>query len=717
MKWMFLLVCWLLIPFVYGQNTYSKIYDVDPDATRNYLHDFEILSDNIFTYSTTFCKIEDSLHTTCVALSKYNLDGDVLKISLLDSLDSQEYCYEGLTKNGQDLFMSTYIKGEKFKQTSVIRINSDLNQLDINKYTGANESSYILNEGIEYIDESLYLYGNVNNHADTPDSVQIIKTDIDGNELGRLYYSYGNSTLEINNFQPTADGNFAFILKIKSPAGANNGFDGFQLMKIDTFGNVLSTFSFEDSDRQPNRILATSDDGYVFSSIDHPFDGHDIFTTGYGLINKMDDEMDTLEWSLVLPNDQLVDGRHYRMYDYMEASNGDIVACGMVYDNTDTELATGVPDKNSTWNGFIIRLSPEGDILWLHLYKKPNDLLPHDEYGRFRGALLKDIKELPDGRLIAAGNVFVNTPQYYGINEFETEAYHLWLLIVDENGCLDGYDCEEIIRINPPSRIGYHRGDTWIYEQENYIGGGNGSVGYESFTIEDTLFDGMHTKYVLSTQDTFYVDDQRMFFWDEYYQEYIMYYDWEASTSYDIKYYEQFRASEEIATVVIDSVSYKHFDEDSLKVQYVRILNSGTIEGDYHYTVYEGVGAGHSGIKFILGCGLCDSNEPITQLRCFINDTMTYQFVPYACDSTWLISGVNEIDAEKINIYPNPTSGEVQFKGIDHDIEYEVYTIDGRLVDKGKTIDRSVELEKSGLYLLKFKIDENWHTVKIVKLE
>ncbi|MEZ4981266.1 MAG: hypothetical protein R2769_06690 [Saprospiraceae bacterium] len=76
-----------------------------------------------------------------------------------------------------------------------------------------------------------------------------------------------------------------------------------------------------------------------------------------------------------MPNDQLVDGEHYNLFDFIEAQNGNIVACGMAYDNTDTELATGVPDKNSTWNGFIVRISPDGEIKWLRLYKNQTTYL------------------------------------------------------------------------------------------------------------------------------------------------------------------------------------------------------------------------------------------------------------------------------------------------------------------------------------------------------
>jgi hypothetical protein len=691
------------------------MYDFDQDALRNYIIDAIVIDNQIITQSIQFC-VEDTSYEVCGIMAKFDLKGDLLIVNV--NYQSAAF-YDGpdcLQHNGSFIYYSTNHKIDNYENTYLYKYDLDLNKSMLLSYSGANTNSNTDNKGIRIVEDNVYIFGDVSNMSGVPDSFQIIKTDLLGNELWRRYFSYGNSGLDINNLQSTPDGDLAFILQISSPNGANKGFDGYQLMRIDTSGMVLDSFVFEDVNSQPNRLLVTSDGGFVFSSIDHPFDGHDIFTTGYGLINKLDSEMDTLEWSLILPNDQLVDGRHYRMYDYIEAYNGDIVACGMAFDNSDTELATGVPDKNSTWNGFITRLSPEGEIVWLRLYKNPNDLVPQDEYGRFRPSILNKIHELPDGRFVAVGDVFVNNSQISAINEQETEAFHLWLLMLDENGCLDGYDCDEIIRIIPKRNINYNVGDQWIYETEEYIGGGNGFIDFRLFAVQDTLYDGMHTKYILGALDTFYVENNRMFFWDEYYQEYIMYYDWDATTSYEIKYADQISGTEAIATVVIDSISYRQFGNDSLKMQHVHIDNSGTFE-NYFDVVYEGVGAGSYGIKFLLGCGLCDNNPRTTNLRCFTNDSMTYHFVPYACDSTWLITGVHELDPQRILVYPNPTTNAVQIKGVTDAVEYELYTIDGRLVKKGITIDKSIQLEQPGLHLLKIKTGDFWTVKRVLKIE
>ena len=706
-----------MVTQVYGQETYSKVIDIDVDASRNYIRDMIMMEDKIITQSIQFCS-QDTSNFVCGIMSKFNLNGEINKKNY-NFLTAAFYDGPNCIQYSNDRFYySTNLLEDSYLYTTLFNYDIELEEQMNLSFMGPESKSNINNQGIRVLNDKIYIYGNVHNASGVPDSVQIIKTDLEGNEIWRKYYTYGNSGLAINNLQATPDGNLAFILQINSPNGANNGFDGYQLMKIDTAGNVIDIFAFEDSNRQPNRLLASSDGGYVFSSIHHPITGSDIFTTGYGLINKMDAGMDTLEWSLILPNDQLVDGRHYRMWDYLEAANGDIVACGMAYDNTDTELATGVPDKNSTWNGFIIRLSPDGGIKWLRLYKNNNDLLPHDEYGRFRPSRLNKIKELSDGRFIAAGDVFVKNSQLAAIDEQETEAFHLWFLMVDENGCLEGYDCEEIIRLSQhQDSVVSIENHIWIYEEvDNFFGVGPYQIGFANYKIPAFIYQDGSIEYGDTISPTFYIKNNKMYFWDHYYQEYIMYYDWQESESYEIKYYDQFMDSEEIATVIIDSITHRYFGDDSLQVQHVHILNSGTLE-DYTDVVYKGIGPGYFGIRFLLGCGLCDFDPQITILRCFTNDTMTYSFVPYACDSTWLVTNTHEIDKDQILVYPNPTDDRIHIKGIESDLEYEVFTMSGHLIKKGKTKDNSILFESNGLYMVRLKVEDTWISKKVVRIE
>jgi len=717
MKWILITAHFVLAIQMYGQNTFSKIYDVDPDAVRNYTIDFGLIDSNLYIYSTTFCDLEDTVDATCVAVTHYNMQGNLQNTLLIDSLNSYECCIDGIVVHNKELFMSTYVKGEKYKLISILHLDKDLNQLDIYKYAGANEFSQIVNEGIERIDSSLYIYSDVSNASGIPDSVQIIKTDIEGNEIWRKYYSYGNSGLDINNLQATPDGNLAFILEIKSPAGANNGFDGYQLMKIDTLGNVLDTFVFEDNGQQPNRLLNSTEGRYYFSTLEHPFDGWDPLS--YGMINKMDANMDTLEWSLILPNDQLVDGRHYRMYDYIEASNGDIVACGMAYDNTDTDLGTGVPDKNSTWNGFIVRLTPDGEIKWRRLYKNDDDLLPHDEYGRFRPSRLNKIKELSDGRFVAAGDVFVNNTQIWAINEQETEAFHLWLLMVDENGCLDEYDCEEIIRIgNKQNNNSYSIGTKWTYESKNHP---ISFVGFQEYIIVDTvLWEGEKALVIepglLDDQDYMLVKNNKVYFWDNMLNDYQLNYDFDNDSTYYIYYYNQGSNQVDSTIVYVDSINTENINGVNHSIQYCRsTLGYGSIERPFK--IISKVGSNYGGPRLPIGFVIDNITNDIQRLRCYENDTIQFNYVELSCDSTWITTSLYDIESKAITVHPNPTYEGVWIDGIEGEVEYELYSFDGSLIKKGITLDKYIIIENEGLYLLHVKMKDNWNWKRVVKLK
>ena len=264
--------------------------------------------------------------------------------------------------------------------------------------------------------------------------------------------------------------------------------------------------------------------------------------------------------------------------------------------------------------------------------------------------------------------------------------------------------------------IDYNIGDNWIFQYEDYsIGGGNGEVSTSAYEIHDSIYDGVHTKYVLNPQDTFYVENSQMFFWDEYFEEYVMYYDFNSTTQYDIKYYDFSLGSIEIATIVIDSISYKMFGNDSLRVQHVNILNSNTV-APYPEKVYEGIGASTIGIQFLLGCGLCDQIFP-TELRCFSTDSMTYKFVDVACDSTWLVSSVNNLLGNEVNLYPNPTTGAVWIDNLNEDVEYQVFSLDGLLLSEGMSIDRYLKINHIGVSIIKLKLDNRWVARRVVRVE
>ncbi|HFD33048.1 MAG TPA: T9SS type A sorting domain-containing protein [Gammaproteobacteria bacterium] len=96
---------------------------------------------------------------------------------------------------------------------------------------------------------------------------------------------------------------------------------------------------------------------------------------------------------------------------------------------------------------------------------------------------------------------------------------------------------------------------------------------------------------------------------------------------------------------------------------------------------------------------------------------MTYQFVPYACDSTWMITSTREIDKEKVKIYPNPTNEMVHIDGINTDVEYQLYSLSSQIIKQGTTTNKAIDLENAGFFILKVKVDGKWIIKSVVKIE
>lgn len=76
---------------------------------------------------------------------------------------------------------------------------------------------------------------------------------------------------------------------------------------------------------------------------------------------------------------------------------------------------------------------------------------------------------------------------------------------------------------------------------------------------------------------------------------------------------------------------------------------------------------------------------------------------------------VNDINnKEKHNVYPNPAKSFIKIAGLEKPTDYEIFTIDGKLIKKGTT-DKDAEVSIStfvkGTYILKF----NDQSVKIIK--
>jgi len=221
--------------------------------------------------------------------------------------------------------------------------------------------------------------------------------------------------------------------------------------------------------------------------------------------------------------------------------------------------------------------------------------------------------------------------------------------------------------------------------------------------------------YYLSNRDSIYFENGKMFFWDEKLNSFEMYYDFNSTSEYEIKYYIS-KNNVQLAKVKVDSVFNTIINLDTIPTQLLRISNNGSFSDDIVIPVYKNIGASYYEIKLHLGKGIFDPSTLITKLRCFKSDTVEYNFQNYPCDSIWFTTNTTNLDDNELSIFPNPTSDYIQILGIESDLPYELYNIHGQKKSSGASINGKIIIPDNGVFILKIKLTGGYSIHRILRL-
>jgi len=727
MKWSINIIFVFTSVFLNGQQTFSKIYDLNSSAIKNYMLDMELYEDKIFVLSFQFC-YNDSTYSNCTALSEFDLSGNYQNHIVNDSICFPQSisvmgqsCDDCLTINNSKVYMSTRHCNEQ-GSTVLYTYDLQLNNEFIKTYEGPNSGSYMVNEGNAILDSSIYIYGNVKNDGNTPDSVQIIKTDLFGNVEWIKYLTLGHINMNINSIQKTPEGQLALILSTGPAPGAGGLLprQKIQILSIDgdTLNSYIPPYRYEQD--QQNRLLVSEDGNFYFLTDNHPIFGHDGISQGR--LNRLNESMEVIDWSLRLPNHAILDWRHYRSEDIIQAKNGDIIACGKTFENSDSEIHPN-SDFNAVWNGFIIRVSQEGEIIWLRIYKNENDLLPKEEFGRFRPSKLNKVRELEDGRIIAAGNVTVTSSQFLANQNTEIEDNHLWLLMVDEDGCLEGYPCQELIRLDSTFQVDpphFTIGTKWTYEYFPEPSDSDKIIySYITYEVADTMtVDEEVIYHITNNRDLSDLQmkqtENEVWFWNESEKLWQMTYDFNAVFSYITQLEDSLEYPVNIDTII--DLPFWFSDRGFQPLQHVSIV----YEGDTLATksILKNCGPIFGGLTF-------EDHPLIGKIRCFEQGDFYHNFGPIwpfvPCDTMWtdIIDNVVEFEfIPDIYVFPNPTQEEINLNVLPVTIEsFQVFSINGELLIEGEhngSINVSALLQGNYIIVLRDN-NSNYKTVRFIK--
>ncbi|MCI1267729.1 MAG: T9SS type A sorting domain-containing protein [Saprospiraceae bacterium] len=260
--------------------------------------------------------------------------------------------------------------------------------------------------------DSGYLYLNVQYHkldVNKPgyDSTQVWYMD----KNFELIYSFTDTerkSIEGNNgFEIMTDGNYCsakfFFIK--------NGTKGL-IKKFDASGNIIWTYSNEGISEeyyQSPRIRPTSDSGCVgiWSRTYIPF-FNDTFPQ-VPVIFKLDKNGNLL-WTHTFYS-------KYRKFfnSIIVAKNGDIIGIG----NSES-FGPGVFYK---CNGWLVRFSSEGKLLWEHTYNDPRSITGWVHFN-------SGLEELATGNLVMAGSILPKTDPGIRVTS------DAWIVRMDADGCI-----------------------------------------------------------------------------------------------------------------------------------------------------------------------------------------------------------------------------------------------------------------------------------------
>lgn len=267
----------------------------------------------------------------------------------------------------------------------------------------------------------------------------------------------------------------------------------------------------------------------------------------------------------------------------------------------------------------------------------------------------------------------------------------------------------------------YTIGAKWTYEMNCIL---PDEVTFITYEITDTMtFKNLYC-FVIDDRDTICVQGNKVFAIDYRLTDSLqLLFDYDEKTSFE---FECFERNIGISTyeIKVDSMYNETIaDGQDLNVTEVETFCAYGYYGDIDTKVYHGIGSNLiSPFPCLDFCN--DIGDPvfceIGKLRCFDNGNESYRFVDYPCDSVWQIVNVIDLENEKFQLFPNPTS--VNFT-ISFAITNENYTLKfidltGKVLWYGipqKNMDFSVDKYESGLYLLQLE-NENGKTIQTEKL-
>ena len=543
------------------------------------------------------------------------------------------------------------------------------------------------------------------------------------NLLWNFEYKRGEKYNSCYSFQPTADGNLIFIHDYSDGPGAQ-GEAGVEIVKLDTNGQLVDTLVFPSLIMNDEPRMLSSRGGSVYFASQNIIIP-DVWPRSFnGTINKLSADLDSVLWSVPLPVRPWHNNREYVIKNIQEAANGDIMVIGEAWD-------AGIDGSPNTThlinhNGFAARLSADtGELQWLRVYQLPieNDLLDPIQDGGYISSELIHVHELPDGHFIVGGTAYYDGPQEAILKPAGETSSFVWLMNIDENGCLDGEECSENIIIDGEYRPtdGFlpviSSEHTWVYG----YGFGFGSYPIHKTWSQDTVWDQgwYYELYESSNEDGSDADVTGL-----YVEANGRLMEKDGTGFYDRKVVFDITLIEGDTIVVefeddfeselyVESCDTVVFADGISRKRIILKCTNPPFPNAYPERVWiEGIGDVNGGIS---NC-LLDVSET---LICYSDVESTIYQADWA-EECWLTTGTDdELESSDIVIHPNPSTDYINVITIDSKLtSYRISDISGRLLLTGAMPISQIDVSKlnPGLYVIELSSEAGSRVVsKFVK--
>lgn len=369
----------------------------------------------------------------------FDLEGELISIKTYDSFQGKSIAifHDKLFYDNGYLYCAAYFKYSSNKsKPALIKFDSMGDTVFIKEYPSSFEydTRHLAYNGIIGLDNYFYLTSVFEAKPQNRFNADIIKIDNSGNHIwSKLPLPIPDNGLHrMANSLLMASDTTIILSTILKDFYDRDFVRKNQIIRVDTSGTLLDTWTSPDDELRHgihNDIVQTQDGGFAFTMSFGTEWTNDTLSPNALLLSdagicKLNSNLEE-EWSVsYITNQQLVTAHHHFLHRLIEDDEGNLLAVGQYFESF-------VPDsiwleEYEMWdywnfNGWIQKLSEDGDSIWSHQYNIVNS--PSDEH------FIWDIEETFDGGFIMcgqAGDMFHQPPP----------GQQGWLIKTDEYGCI-----------------------------------------------------------------------------------------------------------------------------------------------------------------------------------------------------------------------------------------------------------------------------------------